>query len=427
VFLVVFCSTVNGNKFACDQRYLKYTPTDCAAHDFIYKIGDSIQYENYNGSGFTSISLINGDVEVIPNELFANNQNIEILGVSNSSLSNIRQEDFQSAKKLMLFWTNMNSFSIISNETFQGAPNLLQITINNELFLTTLEVGAFKGLKKLQRLLITKGAVASLSPGIFDDLIRITEIDISSQKLKDLPIGLFNKNSKLNVISIAGNLLKTILPETFNGPSNLLGLSLSYNQLIRVPPLKAATIYLNDNQLEKVHITENTLIIDLAKNNLNKITCAKNMSGIQRIDISNNKMKGIKCISRMSGLKNLDISDNLFSGFSKARFQKFTKLWYLDVQGNNLKNPRPRIFSDSNSLLSIKIDKMQNYATLRKFFPKLYDIWLSTANWTCNEIERVASVLRPQKITINFNYVNLSSTGLKCRIPYSEFNKNPVN
>jgi Leucine-rich repeat (LRR) protein len=348
-----------------------------------------------------------------------------MMAILNANLLELNRGDFKNATRLTLFATSLNNLTTLKNWTFEGCPNIGILGFTEEYSLATLEPDAFKGLKRVTQLIITNGILQSLPIGIFDDLASLSQLKLDAQRLKTLPVSLFKFNTKIVLVSIYGNQLTDIPVGIFDPIKNFVQLDLSYNFLTKVSTFNATAVDFKGNRLNMINITEGTENIYASNNSITRIGCIGNMSGVQVLSIKQNKLRGIQCIGKMHQLTNLDISNNLFAKLSRKRFLQFTKMKYLDVFNNAIKNSKPRVFSGSKQLQTLSIDKLLNYKPLKKMFPKLASLSLSTMNWTCNDTENVAKLLRPQSISIQFQdeYVKLKS--FKCRIPSSQFNLNP--
>lgn len=177
--------------------------------------------------------------------------------------------------------------------------------------------------------------------------------------------------------------------------------------------------------MTQIHVTINTTYVDASNNSIKRVTCGKNLI-ILRLNLRYNQLRNLQCIPKMVYLTNLDLSYNQLTSLSKVRLSKLTKMMYLNLLGNQLKNPGARLFSAYTGLNSLQIESLANYTVIKTFLPKLYSLCFLTKNFNCTQVESIAKVLRAQKIRFTFvaEYTNITS--FKCRIPSSEFNKNPV-
>lgn len=411
---------ISSQKLVCDENALKFQPNGCSVANFYYRTSTTVQYVNIQKTT-TSLEIQNSDMETIPIDLFTNYPNLQLLGIQNSKLQYIQKGNFKNAGNLQTTGFSQNNLTIIKNSTFEGCTALISLVISNEANLKTLEVGAFRGLSVLLQLTITFGSIEALQPGIFDDLTSLTLLALDNQKLLTIPLNLFLRNPKIYSISIANNQITTIPAKTFNGISKLQQLNLSNNQLQKSPSFNAVIVILSGNILKKVHISSMTVQVDVSNNSITAMTCDKAVAVIT-LTVSNNQMRGLQCISKMVNLVNLDLSNNRFTGLSKAKISKLAKLQYLKLDENNFKKLKPVLLNKNKQLVSLQVDKLANYKPLKRFFPNLIELVLSTQTWNCTQVQAVADTLRPQNISIELNgeYTNFKS--FKCQTSSNELN-----
>jgi Leucine-rich repeat (LRR) protein len=415
----ILCVT---QKFICDPDQLQFFSSGCSVSNLTLNRDDTLEYVNLSNKT-TIVEITGSNVNVFPPNFFVNFPGIQIMAISNANLLELNRGDFKNAARLTIFGTNLNNLTTLRNWTFEGCPNIGILGFTEEYFLTTLESGAFKGLRRLTQLMFNQGNLASLPSGIFDDLVSLNQLQIDHQKLKTLPINLLNFTTNLMSISFYNNQISAIPNEFFNSIKILGQVNLGYNLLTKANSFKAVSIDISNNKLEGFNITANTINMDVSNNGISRIGCIGNMSAVERMTISGNKLKGIQCISKMKSLTNLDLSNNKLSSLNRNRFSHFTNLRYLVISGNAIKNSRPRVFFGSKKLLTLTINKLLNYRPLRQMFPNLIQLTLNTKDWTCNETENVAKILRPQKISIQFDgEYGGGMNSFKCRMPSSNFN-----
>jgi Leucine-rich repeat (LRR) protein len=419
VLAIPLADAQTSQTFSCGLTFMS---TMCPISNFTYQSSDTVQFVNASNK-FTLLQIRTSNILSLPPNLFLNFPAVSVLDISGSNLTELNRSDFQNGTRLQVFVSSLNNLTTLRNWTFEGTPNLVRLGFTEEYFLTTLESGAFKGLRRLTLLMFNQGNLASLPTGIFDDLVSLNQLQIDHQKLKTLPINLLNFTTNLMSISFYNNQISAIPNEFFN-PIKILGqVDLGHNLLTKANTFKAASIDISNNKLEGFNITANTINVDVRNNGISRIGCIGNMSAVERMTISGNKLRGIQCISRMRSLTNLDLSNNKLSSLNRKRFSQFTNLRFLVLSGNAIKNSRPRVFSGSKKLSTLTINKLLNYRPLRQMFPNLIRVSLNTKDWTCNETENVAKILRPQKISIQFiGEFGGGIDSFKCRVPSRSFN-----
>ena len=145
----------------------------------------------------------------------------------------------------------------------------------------------FQGLAKLKFLDIVSTKLSVLKPGVFDTLPLLKRIDLRFNNIKAIPSGLFSKNSDLVYIFLENNPLLMIDNAAFDPIPNLLSMHIENTQLPAAGTYKCKTIYLNNNKLKSMYVSEASENIEIQFNEIEMINCTdKNMS-VTRIQVIN--------------------------------------------------------------------------------------------------------------------------------------------
>ena len=123
--------------------------------------------------------------------------------------------------------------------------------------ITTLLVGDFAGLTRLEELDLSENSLTTLPPGIFSDLTALTRLDLFDNSLTTLSPGVFSDLTALTRLDLGFNDLTTSMVSRsgLNALTNLTILDLSANQLGELPSdifaglTALRTLTLDQNQL----------------------------------------------------------------------------------------------------------------------------------------------------------------------------------
>ncbi|KAJ1146123.1 hypothetical protein NDU88_012405 [Pleurodeles waltl] len=185
---------------------------------------------------------------------------IKILpGLSNSTeaiillkggLNAIPPEAFQNFSKLRWLYINGCLVSSLENRTFvTGEGNSLQELDlnNNRLQSCTVDILAFAGLARLEKLILTNNALDALKASWFMDMKFLTKLNMSANMINYIPPRTFETLSALDHLDLADNRIQYLHTETFFGLDSLTELNVSRNLILFIDedtfePLKALQV-----------------------------------------------------------------------------------------------------------------------------------------------------------------------------------------
>ena len=108
-----------------------------------------------------------------------------------------------------------------------------------------------------------------------------------SNNIKAIPSGIFSKNNELVRVLLDNNPLLMIDEAAFNPIPNLSSMHIENTQLPAAGTYKCKTIYLNNNKLKSMYVSEASENIEIQFNEIEMINCTdKNMS-VTRIQVIN--------------------------------------------------------------------------------------------------------------------------------------------
>ncbi|KAH8408615.1 hypothetical protein KR215_008340 [Drosophila sulfurigaster] len=199
-------------------------------------------YLNNNKLTQFQITLPEEDVASSAEKVFG----LEILDLSNNSISELLENQFESLGELVWLELSGNKIAVLKSTHFAGLTSLrfLHLQSNGKL-----ELGdhAFETLKQLETLDLSYNGLEILSPhlfgykevdkqGLYDYLPMpyMRKLNLNGNKLQQLDPGTFEKLPSLDTLLLANNALR-VLPEGLFVPiQNLRVLDMRHNQLTEI-------------------------------------------------------------------------------------------------------------------------------------------------------------------------------------------------
>lgn len=196
----------------------------------------------------------------------------------NASFTEVKGKHAQSktnddVQGLML--RNQN-ISYVPNEIAKFFPNLIRYEVSNSPLRVVLKDN-FKGLRKLETLIIAYTLVTSLNPDTFDELSNLQQLRLHNNALQTVHYESFSKNRNLEILLLNNNKITFI-----------------HEDLLKAS-VKLREIHLQDNVIE----------------DLREKTFSTN-SNLEVIDMRNNRLKtvGTKLLEDLTHLKNINFTNN---------------------------------------------------------------------------------------------------------------------
>lgn len=415
LILIVKIISSNGIFLQCDTWALLYIPTGCVISSNISIPKDaSITVSNMNNN-LTFLELSCTFDATIPMNIFVEHPKLFGFKVSNNGIKQLQMNNFKNANQLSLLTINNNDITLLKNSTFYYCPNLKEVTFIANEKLRKIEPAAFKGLAKLTEIVITGSKLDSLN-NIFDYCRKLTSIHASNNSLTTLNENIFQYNVNLEHINLSNNEFTELPANLFDKIKLLQSLNLANNKLLTVSTYNAVEIYLYENQLKTIHITENTQQVISYSNFIETITCANNLS-VTYMYVTNNSLTNLNCIVRMENLTMLFMERNKLTKLSRQSFMKLQLLNEIKISNNKIMKLSPQIFSPCKMLTSLEVDNLLGYKGLKKLFPKINVLLLTTRNWSCDFLTKIVSVVSNQSIYLISNNEYLEFKSFKCQTP----------
>ncbi|XP_070492483.1 protein artichoke-like [Chironomus tepperi] len=207
------------------------------------------------------ILLMEGlNINTLNPEWFENFANLGGLVISNNNLTALPDDIFDNMKNLWGLDVSSNPIGDnIGSEVFKGMAKMEALLIGR-IGMTVLHPDLFKPLIKLNYLYIRGNLLSAIPEGCFDSLVNVRELDMGATMLPgpNIPGHLFDKLSKLLVLYMDSNHIQNINPQWFQNLNQLSELYLSRNQItelpigVFVPIANLRIINFNSNQVKVI-------------------------------------------------------------------------------------------------------------------------------------------------------------------------------
>lgn len=414
----------NGIVFECDAWALLYMPAGCVVSSRVPIAKDaSITFTNMdNNLTFLELSLCTFDT--IPMNIFVEHPKLNGFKISSNRLKQVQMNNFKNANQMSFLTINSNSITVLKNSTFYYCPNIKEATFISNENLKIIEPATFKGLTKLTTLTLTGSKLDGLR-NIFDVLPKLSNLYASNNTLTTLNENLFQYNVNLEEINLSNNQFVELPANLFDKIKDLKTLNLASNKLLTVSTYRANIVYLYENELKTIHVTEITEQVLGYSNFIETLTCATTLS-VTYMYLTNNSLTNMNCIARMQNLTMLFLDQNKFTKISRQSFVNLVSLNDLKLSDNKIMKLSPQTFAPCKALRSLEVDNLIGYKGLKQLFPKLNVLHLTTRNWKCEFLTKIVATTNDQSIYLMSNNEYLQFKFFKCQTPIWKI-KNDLN
>lgn len=154
----------------------------------------------------TTICVINGNIEELPEDLFSENIKLTLIELSSNNLKELPENIF-------LNLNNLTALTISSGGLLHLPPNI------------------FKPLQNLHTLMLNYNKFKSLNPAWFEKLQNLHFLILNFNKISDLPKDVFKPLTKLQYLWLWANELTVIHSDSFGIQPNLHNIDLKQNKI----------------------------------------------------------------------------------------------------------------------------------------------------------------------------------------------------
>ena len=258
-------------------------------------------------------------------------------------LARVEPGAFRGLSKLDTLLLVSESLTALQPGVFEGLPNLRSLSvIGHGKGLTALELGVFDGLPNLRELELFDNSLKTLKPGIFDGLGLMWYLDLRENDLQPLPPGIFDGLGELESLHLETNQLRFLEPDLFDGLSKLRLLALGENELKTLPP----NLFRGLSRLERVFLDDNQLAT-LPPN------LFRGLSSLDRVFLDDNQLAALPPNlfgSQMPRMLALGLKGNLLDDLDPRLLRDLPNLKYLPLPDNRFAKLPPGLFEGLGSL-----------------------------------------------------------------------------
>lgn len=396
----------------------------------------------------------NCSLHSLPLGIFTNFPNIKTVYAWNIKLKNVSKEVFRNSNELFVLDLSKNNISILDKDTFYLTTNLNQLDLSkNEI--QKIHTDAFSGLGHLKILNLDHNKLQLLPSNCMQPLIELQTIRLSHNFIKMIPVELFEKNIQLHDIFLNDNSIEWLFGElTFRHLSSVNEFDLHNNPLIcnlgrcviNAQSIdirntnsigcyigsRTKRLFAKNNQISYIDSIDaapsNLEHVDLANNQLQKMSNLTRFERLIYLDLMNNKIDdiGLDTFANMNRLEILNLRNSGLSKIYYGLFSHKSKLKTLDVSYNQLGNIDFQMFVSMTSLMKLNLDgnNLNNIdaTEIRKIFPALLKIGISENNWSCHNLASIIKNIESNGIVLDTMDLTKDTENIK-GIPCSTDNK----
>lgn len=197
-----------------DQGVTHFTQSDfsyCERFQNLYKIEkrslntiDGGAYKNCKAA--TKISIYNGDLKEVPEDLFSDNSLLTKIQIRDNKLTTLPENIFSNNKELAILNLEDNK-------------------------ITTLPPNIFKPLTKLKYLWLQENKIRSLEPAWFENLVNLQLLNLDENKITDLPKNVFATLVNLKNLHLNENEIIVIHADSFGPLKKLTSIDFKDNKI----------------------------------------------------------------------------------------------------------------------------------------------------------------------------------------------------
>jgi len=173
-------------------------------------------------------------LQYVPTKLFEIFQNIEIFGLQNVNLVNVKSEAFTNCYKLKSLHIDGNKqLTEIPARFAESCSNLVNLYLPGNS-IKVIDKEAFKGLDNLHYLVLTRNELEELEYDTFNLAINLQNLFLDHNRIKFLNSNLFFPLRKLQLLSITNNQIEEVSLEIFRNNPLLDQIFFDHNEIVAI-------------------------------------------------------------------------------------------------------------------------------------------------------------------------------------------------
>ena len=295
------------------------------------------------------LDLSGNNISSLHEDVFTSLSKVHTLKIShNYVFFNLSGYTFKSLGSLQILAVSHNSMEILPDELFANQTKLLVLDLSSNA-LSTLPVACFFTLKELLFLDLCHNKLTIIAPQTFLSLTTLQVLDLSKNNIKQLPTHLLTSTNNLQSLDISENYLKVIPVQCFTNLSSLIYLNMSKNSLFQVPSFST------QGNLE---------VLDLSRNSFDNLMPVNfiNLLKLTFLSLCKNNLVTLpaKMFYHMNSLITINVSYNAIQRIGPNIFSNESKLQTFDIRENTMYKVALNSFKTNPPNAAIIVDE---YAT----------------------------------------------------------------
>ncbi|XP_026679075.1 insulin-like growth factor-binding protein complex acid labile subunit [Diaphorina citri] len=258
-----------------------------------------------------------------------------------------------------------NNLKELEPTAFTNVPTLLHLNLSRNAHLSSLPVGGFDPLKKLEVLDLAATGLKSIPQYQFDELLNLKYLCLAHNHLTEIPEMMFKNLLNLTYLDLSNNNIVNLRVGSLYGLPSMKRLDLSFNKLTtfkgdyfntKSKPNTSSLeeLNLNNNELTylfpssfTIHSKLKTLKLAFNKFNYFPKELILGLSYLQEIDLSNNQLKTIDDYDYgyLPRLRKLNLNNNNIDAISETCFFNSSQLQIINLSFNRLEKLPERLFN----------------------------------------------------------------------------------
>lgn len=288
-------------------------------------------------------------------------------------------------------YANCDSLNDLEASDANNQAEWLTLNLRNTgtAILQTLKNNAFKNCAKLKNLMI-RGLVNKIEPFAFKGLSKVETLLMDENIIEHLPDNIFKDLVNLQHLGVKSSCMKSVKSKLLNGLSHLNFIDFVDNEISEI----ANCAFCNLN---------NTIII-LTNNSIGTFAPIKILgktSYIQAIYLNDNKLKVLEKFGTMPRLQGVDVSNNSIETIEEHSLENCPRLKLLSIAHNKLSNFASNILQpiiraeDEGCSLSLNNNQLQHLeAAFMQRIRRLQRVTIDGNPWKCNSLDEIIAWTR---------------------------------
>ncbi|NWJ00057.1 LRC15 protein, partial [Crypturellus undulatus] len=157
------------------------------------------------------------------------------LNLSHNSLRALSPNAFGNLTALHRLWLDGNSLTFLAPGTFLALGQLRELHLGGNARLTSLHPNAFRGLRNLTSLDLSRCNIFEIHPLLFSHLPNLEKLDLAANNMRYVPQAFGNLSRLAALLYLNNNQLSSLTRSAFARSAKLHLLHLSKNNLSSLP------------------------------------------------------------------------------------------------------------------------------------------------------------------------------------------------